>query len=609
MNGTLDMANNFFESTQDQALSILEELLGLSVTPKPIGYKDHKSGIISNGLLIDNTNIGFGDSTGIYPAYINETDTNRLATGDNLKKTILIKKEIDVIKNIPKANGGNFNQPSSPYNAQYPYNQVYQSEAGHVLEFDSTPGSERIHLFHKTGTFQEIDENGTMVTRVKGDNYEIIDRNGNIYIKGEANLTIDGALNLKVDNATNIEISGSTLINIYDNANINISGSCNLATRGDFNLRANNINLEADNALNIKTGADIVLESDTNIHNRSGGKINQQSIGDFNIKSGGKLNQQSDSDFNIKSGDKINSNSVSDFNIQSNSAVYVYGISAVNLRIPGTADAKKAEESDYAEQSNLLLPIDIIETSKIANFIPLVSLSRNSEIGFDEPDVGDYNGYVDQRIADNRISPADIMQPRILLDSFTPDLTNFKNKEISIDKSPINNLEISQFNAGIQLSKYFTLGDLTKGGIRIPTETILVKGVEYTPQQIVINLKILCINILDKVVELYGKDSFIISSGFRRPGDLGPGLVEGGDHNRGCAVDIIFNEGKGKTYTVAKELSQKLTGWNQMILEYNGNSVWLHLSFINSNNKGQCFTMNHHKVYGNTFPKNGFILI
>ena len=54
-----------------------------------------------------------------------------------------------------------WDQPIPPYSARYPYNHVYQSESGHILEFDDTPDNERVHLYHRAGTFIEIDSNGT----------------------------------------------------------------------------------------------------------------------------------------------------------------------------------------------------------------------------------------------------------------------------------------------------------------------------------------------------------------------------------------------------------------------------------------------------------------
>ena len=170
-----------------------------------------------------------------------------------------------------------------------------------------------------------------------------------------------------------------------------------------------------------------------------------------------------------------------------------------------------------------------------------------------------------------------------------------------------------QFTAGMKLSKYFTLGDLTKGGVRIPRVTYDVKGVAVTPQDIVCNLKNLAVNVLDPIREKYG--AFTITSAFRRPpfgavaGDLGAGHTEGGDHPYGCAADIAFPGGKQETFNKCKELTKLLPSWNQIIMEYNGDQFWIHVACKQKGNKGDMFTMVSHKVYQGSFPSGGFALV
>jgi hypothetical protein len=42
----------------------------------------------------------------------------------------------------------------------YPNNQVMKTRSGHVIEYDDTPGKERLSLMHKTGAFFEITNAG-----------------------------------------------------------------------------------------------------------------------------------------------------------------------------------------------------------------------------------------------------------------------------------------------------------------------------------------------------------------------------------------------------------------------------------------------------------------
>ena len=88
---------------------------------------------------------------------------------------------------------------ADPYaSATYPYNHVYESEAGHIFEVDDTPGGERLNREHSSGTFEEIHPTGDKVVKVIGDNYEIIAGTSNVFIgaaKGSGdvlNLTVNG---------------------------------------------------------------------------------------------------------------------------------------------------------------------------------------------------------------------------------------------------------------------------------------------------------------------------------------------------------------------------------------------------------------------------------
>lgn len=192
------------------------------------------SGQLDNGLKMV---LGFRDPNGKYPLYKFEPDTNKLARHEDIKKTIVRKKELTRTKGVVTAFNVTWDQSPIPYNATYPYNHVYQSESGHVFEFDDTKHSERIHLYHAKGTFFEIDSNGTKVEKIIGDNYEILERNDHVYVKGSGNITIDGNWNVKVNNDTNIEVMG--------NVKTHVHGNMETSVRGQYKLKAAGINIES----------------------------------------------------------------------------------------------------------------------------------------------------------------------------------------------------------------------------------------------------------------------------------------------------------------------------------------------------------------------------
>jgi hypothetical protein len=99
--------------------------------------------------------------------------------------------------------------PYKRRNTEYPYNHVLETEGGHIKEYDDTPYAERIYEKHKSGTYYEIDADGNKVTRVVGQNYEIIAGNNFCNIKGDVNLTIDSNCKTYIKGDWNIQVDGN----------------------------------------------------------------------------------------------------------------------------------------------------------------------------------------------------------------------------------------------------------------------------------------------------------------------------------------------------------------------------------------------------------------
>ncbi|CAB4126649.1 Protein Gp5, N-terminal OB-fold domain containing protein [uncultured Caudovirales phage] len=609
-------------STKGAADNVLTSLLKViaEATNIPALGELLPDGTVSNGIKDSNFGgDGFKDPTGTYPLYVKEPDTNRLAINNNIESTIIMQKEAALDTGVRIANGGTWDQSPPPYNAQYPFNHVYQSESGHIMEFDDTHGSERIHLYHKAGTYTEIDANGSKVNRIVGDNFEIMERNGFVHVKGSLNVTVDGAYNVRVDNTLNLEVSGNALINIFNDAEINVSGNANLSVGEEFNIRASYINIEAENEINLKAGTNINTHADGD-YNLKSTNINTYSTANTNNKVDGTLTSKIEGTTSIGCTNKINI-SGANLDISVDGAFNTdYTSSAL-----GSGDTNVPSINVTSSQiieagiSNLLPPGDIRETSPLPTLPELSVATRGAEVGFDDPDSGDFTEYNVSRINSNIVSQADVAADKIVVDSAAP-IANSSSVPINATCDLIYNMNPQDFNPNMKLSEYFTLGDLTKGGIRIPRISYPVKGKHdtvariYSPQEIVCNLKGLCTNVLDPIAKKYGRNSFIITSGFRRPivgnipGDMGM-HAEGGDHNRGCAADLQFKGGSAKMFEIAKELVTLLPAWNQIILEYDGKSTWIHVAFYYTGNKGDYFTMNHNEKYGGTYPKGGFILI
>ena len=236
--------------------------------------------------------LGFSDPNGAYPKYAGESDVNRLARNDADTQSITLEARKTFraasYTNIPSANilpstlyddgvvdigqseGDVWSLPANTYEAKYPYNHVFESESGHILEFDDTPDKERILQYHHSGTETEITAAGTKNEVNKDSTHTITEKDSKVYIKGSADLTIGGRHKIiinadgKADNNYDIQIG--------PNANVNIQ-----VDKGDINMAAidGNINMFANNNMNVRVGgtyklvAGKILETSTSTTTRT----------------------------------------------------------------------------------------------------------------------------------------------------------------------------------------------------------------------------------------------------------------------------------------------------------------------------------------------------
>jgi len=270
---------------------------------------------------------GEGESTYNTPIYsasryplepfLNEPITSRLARNQKIEDTIVAKKTANVssfsaasydpVKNMglnafffprlagaPKlkpdgetkdqlpVEGEPFDEPPTPYAAKWPYNHVYQSESGHYIEIDDTPKAERLHWYHRSGTFREMHPDGTLVDKCINKMYTIsvgdmfIASNKNIHltsdestkIKAETELTIEsgsttistGGLSIK-SGTTFQEMEGGHAQKISDNKEVEIGGDYILKVDGKVKIIADNIAFDSLSYISMRAASSIVFES------------------------------------------------------------------------------------------------------------------------------------------------------------------------------------------------------------------------------------------------------------------------------------------------------------------------------------------------------------
>ena len=156
-----------------------------------------KVGSLVFGLFLDGIDSQLPLVLGSMPKF-EESSPGGLSTNQLARGTNTISKTRDPLTS----------EPASPYAAVYPKNNVHAYESGHVIEIDDTPNAERIHIFHKSGTFVEMHPNGDVVTHMKN-GFKTVTGNDKIHVTGTMDMIIDGDMNINVTG--NVAMNGATI--------------------------------------------------------------------------------------------------------------------------------------------------------------------------------------------------------------------------------------------------------------------------------------------------------------------------------------------------------------------------------------------------------------
>lgn len=194
-----------------------------------------------------NMAMGFNDPEGVYPRHVNEPDVNRLARGDDSHWLNGIKEQARIKGIQGPMKMGQWSEPPYQNNAKYPHNHVTETHNGHVFEVDDTPGNERIHQYHRSGTYQEVDAGGDRVVKIVGDGYEIIAGDKYANVRGTCNLTVDGDVNWYVKGNWNVQIDGDKREVIQGGVKEYYLSGQDTEIQGSQTTNAGSINSNSDN--------------------------------------------------------------------------------------------------------------------------------------------------------------------------------------------------------------------------------------------------------------------------------------------------------------------------------------------------------------------------
>lgn len=271
----------------------------LSLAPRKIRYRHYPNDGTGAQLKNETTTDLYPRQVHPWGAIVGENDINRLAIAEKVEDTIMgvRTRQRDVKVPIAFAHptpGRKWNEPEPTYNARYPYNHVYESESGHIVEFDDTPGFERIHVWHRTGTYFEITgkagQEGDTQLKVVGKCFITVMENAYIHVQGPTNITSDGELNIYGKDDVNIQVDGNMNVHVKGNYTEKIHGNRFIDLDGNQTEKiggADQIEVGKDHSMHCGGISD--RHSGGAMFDIAGGQIKQSAGGTFVMASGGTL--------------------------------------------------------------------------------------------------------------------------------------------------------------------------------------------------------------------------------------------------------------------------------------------------------------------------------
>ena len=248
--------------------------------------------------------------------YLQEPTTNRLARGvrgntdtSDPRVSGIVFEKMENRKagqmDIPTADGKSWSEPKVPWQAIYPYNHVHQTESGHIVEMDDTPNWERMHWYHRTGTFTEIHPVGIKVDKIVNNYYDIILGARYTHIEASDYTTVDGSQeNYIIGNRTD-RVDGDYSV-VVKKGRFNVTNPT-----GWINLAGSNMTVMASESLSL-IGGHVIIEkkssSETTVGDEKkkvGGKLNVQT-GAYSLNAQGSLGLQAGGGLSINATDSIN---------------------------------------------------------------------------------------------------------------------------------------------------------------------------------------------------------------------------------------------------------------------------------------------------------------
>jgi hypothetical protein len=131
--------------------------------------------------------------------------------------------------------------PNTPNEGEYPHNRVFKSPGGILTELDDTPGAERIHIWHPSGSYYEVNAAGTAVERSANKFTETANRSE--IVKGSRKQYI-GDNHLITVNANELKKVKGRQITVASQIGLQARSKMLLNSEGDMTIRCQGSTLQ-----------------------------------------------------------------------------------------------------------------------------------------------------------------------------------------------------------------------------------------------------------------------------------------------------------------------------------------------------------------------------
>lgn len=220
---------------------------------------------------------GFSDPTGSLPygPYQGKPSTHHNAMGlnGNIYQPEIQRNNDARLTTFPNAGDkGTIGEPPIAEAPQYPYNFMYAGLSGHRMEFDDTPGYERVNLQHKSGSRYVISSEGTTVNKSMGNMYTVAAGDNTHLALGAYRVSAKDDIDMRSTSDITIHSDGSLNLLIRNDNTEHVSGKKDLIVTETLQIKAKRIIIEAEN-IDFVASQNITFEAGGSIKARAGGTL------------------------------------------------------------------------------------------------------------------------------------------------------------------------------------------------------------------------------------------------------------------------------------------------------------------------------------------------